>query len=105
MERRGEETPDRTAVQLAPVVSLAAPVCSDQRAVLLPCGPSICPSASSRGAYFLQAVTAASDVLSLSYFPSLPLNSLGLFDWQGIFHWDARHERRGVGARREGDVA
>lgn len=52
---------------------LAAPVCSDQRAVLLPCGPSICPSASSRGACFLRAVTAASDVLSRSWFPSFPL--------------------------------
>lgn len=60
------EAPDSAAVQLAPVVSLAAPVCSDQRAVLLPCGPSICPSASSWGACFLQAVTAATDILSQS---------------------------------------
>lgn len=48
------------------VSSPAAPVRSHQREVLLPCGPSICPSASSRGAYFLRAVTAASDVLSRS---------------------------------------
>ncbi len=69
---RGEETPDSAAAHGAPVASLAAPVCSDQRVVLLPCGPSICPSASSRGAYFPQAVTAASDVLSRSWFPSFP---------------------------------
>lgn len=101
---RGEESPDSTAVQLAPVVSLTAPVYSDQRAVLLPCGPSICPSASSRGAYFLPVVTAASDVLSLSWFPSFPPQLTRVIWLSGNFSLGSKAWKARCGGKAKGRV-
>lgn len=48
--RWGElEASDGSAAQLSAVARLTAAMCSDQRVVLFPCGPSNCPRASSQG--------------------------------------------------------
>lgn len=97
VERTGDSS-DITSVQWAPVVALTAAV----RIKGLSCCrvvPLFCLSASSLFSPSSDSSQWCFKTELICFF-FFPLSSLGLFDCRGISHWDARHERQGVGAWR-----